>query len=340
MARWIRPRPPREVDVGEARERDPRLDPAAGRRLEAQGRHLPDGAGQQGLRSLPLVARTSLLLVLIGAIAALVSGCGSDDTTTTTTASAGATGASGASGAAGPGGEVQVTFEPPRGSQNAFGATLTKANKFPLIAGNLAKAFELPEDLTVYGVNGFGGGPFFNPKDNSITFQYGWANLVYNTFKQLHPEWTASQIGAGVGAVDSFILEHEFGHALIDIYDLPVLGKEEDAADDLATLLLIRAEGGDRFILDAAQFWAALSNRQATPGIADYADVHSLDLQRSLTMLCMLAGSSEANFQTVANIHVLPDARLAGCPGEYEDKAKSYDQVLDPHLEGDFSFSG
>ena len=28
---------------------------AAGRRLEAQGRHLPDGAGQQGLRPLPLV---------------------------------------------------------------------------------------------------------------------------------------------------------------------------------------------------------------------------------------------------------------------------------------------
>ena len=30
---------------------------AAGRRLEAQGRHLPHGPGQQGLRALPLVAR-------------------------------------------------------------------------------------------------------------------------------------------------------------------------------------------------------------------------------------------------------------------------------------------
>ena len=37
-------------------ERDPRLDPAAGRRLEAEGRHLPHGPGQQGLRALPLVA--------------------------------------------------------------------------------------------------------------------------------------------------------------------------------------------------------------------------------------------------------------------------------------------
>ncbi len=30
---------------------------AAGQRLEAQGRHLPHGAGQQGLRALPLVGR-------------------------------------------------------------------------------------------------------------------------------------------------------------------------------------------------------------------------------------------------------------------------------------------
>ena len=32
----------------------------AGRRLQAQGRHLPHGAGQQGLRALPLVARRRL----------------------------------------------------------------------------------------------------------------------------------------------------------------------------------------------------------------------------------------------------------------------------------------
>ena len=37
-------------------ERDPRRDPAAGQGLEAEGRHLPHGPGQQGLRALPLVA--------------------------------------------------------------------------------------------------------------------------------------------------------------------------------------------------------------------------------------------------------------------------------------------
>ena len=39
----------------QARQRDSRRAEPAGRRVQAQGRRLPDGAGQQGLRALPLV---------------------------------------------------------------------------------------------------------------------------------------------------------------------------------------------------------------------------------------------------------------------------------------------
>ena len=48
--------PPRVLDGRAPRQRDPRREPAAGQRLEAEGRHLPHGPGQQGLRALPLVA--------------------------------------------------------------------------------------------------------------------------------------------------------------------------------------------------------------------------------------------------------------------------------------------
>src|SRR4051812_6372549 len=36
-----------------------------------------------------------------------------------------------------------------------------------------------------------------------------------------------------------FILYHELGHALIDLLGLPVLGHEEDAADNLASIMMI-----------------------------------------------------------------------------------------------------
>ena len=55
LARRVLAQPPREVDVGAPGRRAGRRPVPAGRRLQAQGRHLPHGAGQQGLRPLPLV---------------------------------------------------------------------------------------------------------------------------------------------------------------------------------------------------------------------------------------------------------------------------------------------
>src|SRR4051812_46776435 len=52
----LRPPAPREVDGRAPRRRAGRRPVPAGRRLQAQGRHLPHGAGQQGIRPLPLVA--------------------------------------------------------------------------------------------------------------------------------------------------------------------------------------------------------------------------------------------------------------------------------------------
>src|SRR5207245_1947800 len=66
LARGLRARPPREAHGREARFRDPRRAEPAGRGVQAQGRPLPHGAGQQGLRALPLV---STVAVTKGAVA-------------------------------------------------------------------------------------------------------------------------------------------------------------------------------------------------------------------------------------------------------------------------------
>ncbi len=285
------------------------------------------------------VRRVKARMLLCAAVAAaLVAGCGGGDSSSGSSTTAGASGASGAEGPTGAG--VDVNFQQPTANQtNQLGGQLLKANRVPFFLGSFSDAFQLPELLTFHGVNGFGGGPFFNPKDNSITFQYGFAALVYNTLAQTHPEWTQRRLGEGVGAVDSFILAHEFTHAMISMYDLPVLGREEDAADDLATLILLKAQGGDQFVSDAAQFWAALSQRQQVPQVTDYADVHSLDLQRAFEMMCELAGSSKASFQEVRSLNILPPARLASCPAEYKQKVDSFEQVLDQHVEGGINLS-
>ena len=121
-------------------------------------------------------------------------------------------------------------------------------------------------------VNGLDGGPHYDPSNNTITFQYGFAALIFETLRQNNPDWSNHKLGFATGAVIAFILEHEFTHALIHVYNLPVLGKEEDAADTLATLLLLKSPQGDKLALGAAEFWADFSGRQNPPAIADYAD--------------------------------------------------------------------
>jgi len=229
-------------------------------------------------------------------------------------------------------GTVEAEWEKPHGEANMTGYELLKASETRSLAKSLATAFELPNPLLVKGVNGFGGGPFYNPEDNSITLPYEFPAVVFEVIMQSNPEETPEEWGEAAGAVNSFILAHEFAHALIHNFELPVLGREEDAADGISTVVLLKAEEGGLYAIDAAEFWEAFSGRQDPPDLAEYADNHSFDRQRADNILCWVAGSDEAVLEAFLEHEILPEDRLASCPGEWELLRRSAEQVLDPHL--------
>lgn len=229
-------------------------------------------------------------------------------------------------------GVVEAEWEKPHGEENIAGYELLKASETRTLAKSLATAFELPNPLLIKGVNGFGGGPFYNPEDNSITLPYEFPAVVFNVIIQSNPEENAREWGEAAGAVNSFILAHEFAHALIHNFELPVLGREEDAADGIATVVLLKAEEGGLYAIDAAEFWEAFAGRQDPPDLAEYADNHSFDRQRADNILCWVAGSDEPVLEAFLEHEILPEDRLAACPGEWELLRRSAEQVLDPHL--------
>lgn len=239
-----------------------------------------------------------------------------------------------------PRGVVTVAYQKPVGKEDQIGKELLVASETKAVASALAKTFELPNPLTVKGVNGLGSGPFYNPEDNSITLPYGFAALVYKLEAESNPEESEYEIGERIGAVNSFILAHEFGHALIANYELPVLGKEEDAADAISTVVLLNVPNGAQYAASAASFWADFSDRQEPPAVLEYADQHSLDLQRAFDILCWTAGSSEQSFEEVAELEALPESRLETCRAEYEQLAGSMEKVLRPHLEHKINLLG
>src|SRR5215472_792163 len=132
-----------------------------------------------------------------------------------------------------------------------------------------------------------------------------------------------------------FTLLHELGHAAIDQFDLPVLGKEEDAADSFASVRLMRigAEFSDQVVADAAKSWFLLDRRDRKEGeVVPYYDEHGLDQQRAYQIVCFVVGSNIEKFRKLAEETKLPSDRFQSCAYEFHKAMKSWNAVLQPHL--------
>ena len=132
-----------------------------------------------------------------------------------------------------------------------------------------------------------------------------------------------------------FVLLHELGHAVVSEMELPVVGKDEDAADSFAATRLIKIGSGfsDQVVADAAKGWFLSDRRDKKEGDAvPYYDEHGLNLQRAYQFVCFLVGSDEDKFKSLANETKLPKDRQSSCAGDYSRASKAWDSFLRPHL--------
>jgi Putative metallopeptidase len=132
-----------------------------------------------------------------------------------------------------------------------------------------------------------------------------------------------------------FVLLHEFGHATIGELDLPVLGKEEDAADSFASLTLIhiKSEFSEQVLAWAAKGWFMADRRDKKEGEpVVYYDEHGLNQQRAFQIVCYMVGADPVRFKDLAAETKLPKDRQESCSQDYQKAAKSWGVVLQPHV--------
>lgn len=135
-----------------------------------------------------------------------------------------------------------------------------------------------------------------------------------------------------------FTMYHEAGHLLVGELGLPVLGKEEDAADALAVIMILKytEDEIERFntLIDAADGWYFNAEKSTGQGVDDlsYYDDHSLDIQRAYAMVCMMVGADPDEFGETADIYEMDQDRQDACAGVYEQAETSWLTVLDPHF--------
>lgn len=128
-----------------------------------------------------------------------------------------------------------------------------------------------------------------------------------------------------------FVLYHEVAHLLFDQLDMPILGREEDAADNMATWVLLN-EGtpkAEKALADAAQGWILSGIAYDSGGDeSDYAAGHGLDKQRAYQIVCLMVGMDETAYRPIANEYRMDRDRQDSCYWDYDTVNRSFEKLL------------
>ena len=132
-----------------------------------------------------------------------------------------------------------------------------------------------------------------------------------------------------------FVLYHELGHAVIDLYNLPIPAAQEDMADSLSSYVLLKFLKGDvgvDSIRNAAWDYMLRSSVSSLDN-TDFADEHSLDIQRFHNLACFAYGSNPSSNRDLVGDGLLTKDRSKRCTDEYKNLVSSWDKLLVDHLQ-------
>jgi hypothetical protein len=132
-----------------------------------------------------------------------------------------------------------------------------------------------------------------------------------------------------------FAINHELGHALVSEMGLPVLGKEEDAVDAYAVLVMLAIGDSvsDRVLKETVSGWFLDAKRNAVEGTSvKFYDMHSVDKRRAYDIICLMVGFDPDKFAAVANGAQIPADRQGTCQSDYSNASWSWTTVLRQHL--------
>lgn len=235
-----------------------------------------------------------------------------------------------ATGLAVPGGNrITVHFVKPKGEvrlmlHDAFSGSQSEIQQLMDV---LSDNFVLPRPLHVWFMESGVKNAWYSPDKHQVIFSYEFAEFILqDALKNKH---TSNEAGEFTAGAVMFTLMHEMAHALIGELGLPVVGREEDAADEFAALLLLDSgNSGHSALASAAEWFGVMSEHQSQ---LLFWDEHSLDQQRLFNLLLLMYGKDPALYGPAVR-EVIPAARLGRAAAEYRQKETRWDTLLSPYM--------
>ncbi len=174
---------------------------------------------------------------------------------------------------------------------------------------------------------------WYEESDHSVTVCYEY---IAEVIRNAPTETTAAGVTrdeALVGpAVEVFL--HEIGHAVFDMLKVPILGREEDAADQVADYMLLHLgkDEARRTVVGIAFMYGHEAQAQS-PQFKQFADVHGTSGQRFYNLLCLAYGAEPEVFADLVEKKYLPESRAEGCADEYKQVSYAVQKLILPYVD-------
>lgn len=194
------------------------------------------------------------------------------------------------------------------------------------LATGLSQGITLPQQVVLTVGECGTQNAFYSPQHKAIVLCHEliaqMAQGIQRDFARVaSSEEIANSISGGV----AFILMHELGHALIHLLDLPVLGREEDAADQIGAFFLLHTDTAPYALAGALWFFRSKTLIYTR---RHFSDEHSVGPQRQSNLACWALGKDPRRYQYLLRGGYLTRERAVRCGAEYSRLDSSVRRLL------------
>lgn len=198
------------------------------------------------------------------------------------------------------------------------------------MAAGLSRDIALPANVPIVLAECREENAFYMPDKKAIKICIELVSrLVRDIPRQFARAASQDEIGTMISGALLFIVLHEVGHALIHIYNVPVLGREEDAADQISAFFVLKTQRAPQAMAASAWFF---SRNGTIFSQRHLADEHSLGAQRKYNLFCWAYGSNPQRYEYLVKGGALPVERARRCPHEYHELNEAVMRLLGAKL--------
>jgi hypothetical protein len=237
---------------------------------------------------------------------------------------------------------IRVEYVSPKNPEHQTIYEMLKAHAALETVQKLFSPFRLPTEVTIKNVGCDGMvNAWYEVQDSrpTVTVCYEYLHVIMQHAPKETTLGGTTRADAIVGQM-LFLVAHEMGHAVFELLNIPIFGREEDAADQVAAhfMLQLGKERARGLIGGAAYaYMGYMKGYKENPKVAIPLEAlssnHGSPEERFYNLLCIAFGADPQLFADIVEQGYLPKTRAGSCRYEYRTLAKAIRGEIDPHVD-------